>query len=177
MIAPAMKSLSMRWSGSRFNPDSPDEMAFGQLRAPNSTVKSISYAGSSSRILTDLTGERRNRQFCQRSRGLRSYRPNPSGESGFKSIFAAHRTFENCRIARTGSAVCGDSSPSVGATLQSVQRRFRSFTASLSNRRSRFSLLWDINNYKSNYNSLISMTILKVRLNQMIALSVSGLVA
>ena len=31
--------------------------------------------------------------------------------------------FEACSIARTGSAVCGDSSPSVGASLQSVQRR------------------------------------------------------
>src|SRR3954454_22168144 len=41
-------------------PDSPDEMAFGQLRAPISTIKSNSYAGSSSRILTDPTGERRN---------------------------------------------------------------------------------------------------------------------
>ena len=64
------------------NPDSPDEMAFGQLRAPISIVKSISYAGSSSRILADPTGERRNRQFRQRFCGLRSCRPDPPGESG-----------------------------------------------------------------------------------------------
>src|SRR5215216_4901496 len=64
------------------DPDSPDEMAFGQLRAPISVVRSNSYAGSSSRILTDPTGEKRNRQFCQHFRGLRFCRPNPSGESG-----------------------------------------------------------------------------------------------
>src|SRR3954470_2927545 len=67
-------------------PDSPDEMAFGQLRAPISAIRSNPYAGSSSRILTDPTGERRNRQFRQRFRGLRSCRPNRSGESGFKCI-------------------------------------------------------------------------------------------
>src|SRR3954447_1621680 len=66
----------------RLNPDSPDEMAFGQLRTPISVVRSTLYAGSSSRILTDPTGERRNRQFRQRFPGLRSCRPNPSGESG-----------------------------------------------------------------------------------------------
>src|SRR3954447_25309666 len=82
-------------------------MAFGQLRAPISIVKSISYAGSSSRILADPTGdsivrsnsytgsssriladptgERRNRQFLQCFRGLRSYRLNPSGVSGLSS--------------------------------------------------------------------------------------------
>src|SRR4051812_38082236 len=63
-------------------PDSPDEISFGQLPAPISIVKSGSYAESSSRILTDPTGERRNWQFFQRFRGLRSCRPNPSGESG-----------------------------------------------------------------------------------------------
>src|SRR3954451_10126798 len=57
-------------------------MAFGQLCAPISDFKSDSYAGSSSRIPTDPTGERRNWQFCQHFRGLRSCRPNPSGESG-----------------------------------------------------------------------------------------------
>ena len=66
------------------NPDSPDEIAFGQLRAPISIVKSDSHAGLSSRILTDPTGERRNWQFCQHFRGLRSCRPNPSGEYGVK---------------------------------------------------------------------------------------------
>src|SRR3954453_8273051 len=66
------------------DPDSPDEMAFSQLRALITAVKSNSYAGSSSRILTDPTGERRNWQFRQRFRGLRSCRPNPSGESGFR---------------------------------------------------------------------------------------------
>ena len=69
-------------SGMDIYPDSPDEMAFGQLRAPISDAKSNSYAGSSSRIPTDPTGERRNWQFRQRFRGLRSCRPNPSGESG-----------------------------------------------------------------------------------------------
>src|SRR3954454_4686128 len=59
-------------------------MAFGQLRAPISVVRSNSYAGSSGRILTDPTGERRNRQFRQRFHGLRTYRPNLSGESGLE---------------------------------------------------------------------------------------------
>src|SRR5215216_6399868 len=72
------------------DPDSPDEMAFGQLRAPISVVMSNPYAGSSSRILTDPTGERRNRQFHQRFRGLRSCRPNPSGESGIKMLDLFH---------------------------------------------------------------------------------------
>src|SRR3954467_6946401 len=68
------------------NPDSPDEMAFGQLCAPISAVKSNSDAGSSSRIPTDPTGERRNWQFRQRFRGLRSCQPNPCGESGLMSL-------------------------------------------------------------------------------------------
>ena len=38
-------------------PDSPDEIAFGQLHAPIPTFRSSPYAGSSSRILTDPTGE------------------------------------------------------------------------------------------------------------------------
>src|SRR3954454_13606174 len=38
------------------------------------------------KFLTDLTGERRNRQFRQRFRGLRSHRPNPSGGSGVKCL-------------------------------------------------------------------------------------------
>src|SRR4051794_4600983 len=59
-------------------------MTFGQLRAPIPFEISNPYAGSSSRILTDPTGERRNRQFRERFRGLRSCRPNPSGESGIK---------------------------------------------------------------------------------------------
>src|SRR3982751_5072962 len=44
------------------SPDSPDEMASGQLRTPISVVVSSLYAGSGSRVLTDATGERRN---CQ----------------------------------------------------------------------------------------------------------------
>src|SRR4051794_1550299 len=69
----------------RRGPSTPtDEMAFSQLRAPISIVRSNSYAGSSSRILTDPTGEKRNRQFRQRFRGFRSCRPNSSGESGPK---------------------------------------------------------------------------------------------
>lgn len=71
-----------------FNPDSPDEMAFGQLLAPISMAESVPYAGSSSRILADPTGERRNRQFRQRFCGLRSCRPDPPGESGFKQRMA-----------------------------------------------------------------------------------------
>src|SRR4051794_38314468 len=67
-------------------PDSPDEMALGRLRAPISIGRSNSYAGSSSRILADPTGERRSRRFRQHFRGLRSCRPNPSGESGIKSF-------------------------------------------------------------------------------------------
>src|SRR3954469_3506863 len=71
-----------------FNPDSPDEMTFGQLRAPISIVKLDTYAVSSSRILTDPTGERRNWQFCHNFRGLGPCRPNPSGESGLNQIDA-----------------------------------------------------------------------------------------
>src|SRR4051794_33183480 len=71
----------------RRGPSTPtDEMAFGQLRVLISIVKSNSYAGSRSRILTDPTGERRNWQFCQHFRGLWSCRPNPSGESGIKDV-------------------------------------------------------------------------------------------
>src|SRR4051812_12633319 len=54
-------------------------------------VRSGLYAGSGSRVLTDATGERRNRQFCQPFRGLRSCRPNPSGESGLKPPYAPPR--------------------------------------------------------------------------------------
>src|SRR4051812_31955866 len=46
-------------------PDSPDEMASGQLRAPIPLVRSILYAGSDSGFLTDATGERRNGRFRQ----------------------------------------------------------------------------------------------------------------
>ena len=77
------------------NPDLPDEIAFGQLRAPISTVKSNSYAGSSSRILRDPTGERRNWRFCQPFRGLRSCRPNPSGGSGIKYLLKSSQ--RSCR--------------------------------------------------------------------------------
>src|SRR3954453_3930753 len=83
----------MRTTRAGFNPDSPDEMAFGQLRAPITIVKSNSYAGSSGRISTDPTGERRNRQFRQRFRGLRSCRANPSGESGLKQLRFGRREF------------------------------------------------------------------------------------
>ena len=69
------------------SPDSPDEMAFGQLRASILYVRSISYDRSSSRILTDPTGERRNRQFPERFRGLRSCRPNPCEESGLNGLY------------------------------------------------------------------------------------------
>src|SRR4051794_34094632 len=46
-------------------PDSPDEMASGQLCASIPIVRSSFYAGSGSRVLTDATGERRNQQFRQ----------------------------------------------------------------------------------------------------------------
>src|SRR4051794_22203185 len=58
-------------------------MAFSRLRAPVSVGKSISYGELGSRFLTDATGERRKRQFRQNFRGVRSCRPDPSGESGF----------------------------------------------------------------------------------------------
>src|SRR3954454_21242061 len=83
-LGAACAAWSVRTAVTFLNPDSPDEMASGQLRAPISVVISNLYAGSGSRVLTDATGERRNRQFCQRFRGLRSCRPNPSGESGIK---------------------------------------------------------------------------------------------
>src|SRR3954447_7499175 len=57
-------------------------MAFGQLRAPISGIRSNSYAGLGGRVLTDPTGERRKRQFRQRFRGLQSCRPNSFEESG-----------------------------------------------------------------------------------------------
>src|SRR3954447_11782814 len=82
-----MSTSARQWrTRSTVSPDSPDEMAFGQLRAPISVVRSNPYAGSSSRILTDPTGERRNRQLRQRFRGLRSCLPNPSGGSGTKYL-------------------------------------------------------------------------------------------
>src|SRR3954451_1973445 len=75
-------------------------MALGQLRAPISLGKSNSYAESSGRILTDPTGERRNRQFCQHFRGLRSCQPNPSGESGLIGVCSG---FLSVAYRRTGS--------------------------------------------------------------------------
>ena len=60
-------------------------MVFGQLRASISVVRSSSYTGSDSRVLTDPTGERRKRQFRQRFRGLQSCRPNSFEESGLKA--------------------------------------------------------------------------------------------
>src|SRR4051812_40725696 len=77
----------------RWGPSTPtDEMAFGQLRAPISLVKSSPYTESGSRVLTDLTGERRNRQFRQRFCGFRSCRLNPSvGVDGPQR----HRTCQN----------------------------------------------------------------------------------
>src|SRR3954453_10848763 len=68
------------------NPDSPDEMASGQLRAPIPLVRSSTYAGLGNRTLTDPTGERRNQQFRRHFRGFRSCWPNPSGESGIKAL-------------------------------------------------------------------------------------------
>src|SRR5215213_5386689 len=54
-------------SGLSLNPDSPDEMAFGQLRAPISVVRSSSYPGSGSQVLTDATRseERRVGKECR----------------------------------------------------------------------------------------------------------------
>src|SRR3954463_13113472 len=100
-----------------FSPDSPDEMAFGQLRAPISVVRSNPYAGLSSRILTDPTGERRNRQFRQRFRGLRSCRPNPSGESGLISLGAPDRHSQALALddLDIGEIERGDFGPAEGA--------------------------------------------------------------
>ena len=68
-----------------FSPDSPDEMAFGQLRAPIPDIRSNFNAGLGGRVLTDLRGERRKRQFRQHFHGLQSCRPNSFEESGFRS--------------------------------------------------------------------------------------------
>src|SRR5215217_9315672 len=63
----------------RRGPSTPtDEMAFDHLRAPILDVRSGSYAGSGSWVVTDPTGERRNGQFGQRLRGLRFCRINSS---------------------------------------------------------------------------------------------------
>src|SRR4051812_45947953 len=77
-------------------------MAFGQLRAPISIVRSTSYAGSSNRILADPTGERRNRQFRQCFCGLRSCRPDPSGESGLKMGYGGSATDAGRALGRSG---------------------------------------------------------------------------
>src|SRR4051812_29809103 len=66
-------------------------MAFGQLRAPVLVVRSSTYAGSGSRVLTDAAGKRRNPPFRQRLRGFRSYRPNPYGESGSNRVLQHSR--------------------------------------------------------------------------------------
>jgi hypothetical protein len=50
-------------------------MAFRQLRAPIPDIRSNFYAGLGGRVLTDLTGERRNRQFRKYFRGLQSCQP------------------------------------------------------------------------------------------------------
>src|SRR3954469_25739787 len=81
-----------------FIPDSPDEMAPGQLRAPIPLVISTPYDESGGRVLTDPTGESRTRQFRQHFCGFRSCRYNPSGESGlraFSSMESAPTTRSN----------------------------------------------------------------------------------
>src|SRR3954463_10969030 len=67
---------------SPFPPDSPDETASGQLRTPILIGESKSYDGSGGGVPTDPTGERRNRQFAQNFRSLRSCLSNLSEESG-----------------------------------------------------------------------------------------------
>src|ERR1044071_970043 len=57
MCTPVLLLGSAIVVASGLNPDSPDEIAFGRLHAPIPVVRSSSYAGSSSRILTDPTGE------------------------------------------------------------------------------------------------------------------------
>src|SRR6478672_8819008 len=69
---------------SPFPPDSPDETASGQLRTPILIGESKSYDGSGGGVPTDPTGERRNRQFAQHFRSLRSCLSNLSEESGIK---------------------------------------------------------------------------------------------
>src|SRR5215213_6660315 len=85
-----LEGTPARRGGAGFTPDSPDEMAVGHLRAPILAVRSSSYAESGYRVVTDPTGERRNRQFRQRFHGLQSCRFNPSGESGFTRVDANH---------------------------------------------------------------------------------------
>jgi hypothetical protein len=68
--------------GRCLNPDSPDEMAFGRLRAPISVGKSISYGELGSRFLTDATGERRKRQFRQNSAAFGPVAPIHLGNPG-----------------------------------------------------------------------------------------------
>src|SRR3954454_3984719 len=69
-----------------FTPDSPDETASGQLRTPILIGESKSYDGSGGGVPTDPTGERRNRQFAQHFRSLRSCLSNLSEESGFIAL-------------------------------------------------------------------------------------------
>ena len=68
------------------NPDSPDETASGQLRTPILIGNSKSYDGSGGGVPTDPTGERRNWQFAQHFRSLRSCLSNLSEESGLNPI-------------------------------------------------------------------------------------------
>jgi hypothetical protein len=91
---------SLIWrSRASLTPDSPDEVASGRLRALILLVISSPYAGSRGRVLTDATGERRNRQFRERFRGLRSCRSNPSGESGLTSPIFVRRLLSRARCA------------------------------------------------------------------------------
>jgi hypothetical protein len=69
-------------------PDSPDETASGQLRTPILIGESKSYDGSGGGVPTDPTGERRNRQFAQHFRSLRSCLSNLSEESGLITVAA-----------------------------------------------------------------------------------------
>jgi hypothetical protein len=72
----------------RMNPDPPDETASGQLRTPILIGESKSYDGSGGGVPTDPTGERRNRQFAQHFRSLRSCLSNLSEESGLKKVMS-----------------------------------------------------------------------------------------
>src|SRR5215213_1184320 len=91
---------------SLIGPDSPDGLGFSQGRAPISAGRSGSYAGSGVGALTDATGEREDRRFRQRFRGLRVCRPNPNGESGIGGGSPAVRKTVTDHLTRRGLRHC-----------------------------------------------------------------------
>jgi hypothetical protein len=94
--SPGIKPGFSRWIGVRPAPST------------NSSGRSRSYARSGSRVLADATGERENRRFRQRFRGLRTCRPDPNGESGPKHAPQLTKTAE-------GAEPRGDSRVQLGS--------------------------------------------------------------